>query len=384
MTNCKLCTLHKHIPFLMDDSKRWKAYFYENGDPCKYFLFAGSDKVPDGDPVSPNGAGMAGGNWAFMTTLTKCDYIYKNIVGIGQCDTNTKYLNQGIGITPNAQSSKLSLVGTTGSSSSKFNVQDIGLGGIQEWSLPKYLEPNKEKWGSIFGHQKIYPELSPPYTRGPRLGIRTAHIFLGMCPPCEDACCNCKLLCAEGVDPPIYNDGVKIKKSPCELPCSDPYTQSIGKSLGYEDTCFCVAPTPVSNTDYVTFLNTIAKNDIFGGDNSGFTQIVKDQEIDHEDKDARLDLWNIDMFPAISRDVTNDSIHKYIYRTNLGNFPVVNVTFYAAKWYIKWMRSDFVNPFKFSKLQLDNDPTKINCDDAVLELINADYKWDYNPLLSVP
>jgi hypothetical protein len=90
------------------------------------------------------------------------------------------------------------------------------------------------------------------------------------------------------------------------------------------------------------------------------------------------------MAPSISRDTTNDSIHKYIYSTNIGNLPVVNVTFYAAKWYIKWMRSDFVNPFKFSQLELDNDPTKINCNDAVLELIDADYKWDYNPSISVP
>lgn len=374
----KLCDLFEHIPFLMDDSKRWKAYFYKSGDPCLYTDFAASEKVPDGDPLNYN-RGMAGGNWAYYTVTNVCDTNNKEISEI--CSEKTT-LNQGESITGNAQSSRLSLIGTNGSSTSKFLVEDIGLGGIQEWSLPKYIEPKKEKWGSVLGHQKMIPELTPPYVRGSRLGIRTAHIYVPEPPklPCEgclDFCCDCSLRCRKGGFPPLsYISGKQILRDPCEPSCTDPESAALGKPLGNEQHCYCVATNPVTNQDYITFLNYVAKNDIFGGNNSGYTSRTKDTSI--------LDLWNIDMYPIIKREVFSDPIHKYFYHCDdiVSELPVVNVTFYGAIWFIKWMRSGFLNMFPYSQQSLDLDSSKQNCgDDCIDALIRAGYTWDYNPIM---
>ena len=356
--NCPEC-LHSKTVFLLNSEQARKSFFYngydvdfqENAVMVTYKWNKTPDgllDIPNGGPLDENYNGTGYGNYAYHIKQQRCeDSDQQNLI----CPSGYEpFIGQVTG--PTAQSSAVANAGTSNGAglAPRYAIDDIMYAGVQEWAL-LYNENGLLNFGTIIGPNKgsnVDSKHSALHTRGPRLGFRIAMVSSEQDPsPCI-ACPQKGIIeCFNGVGDSGYVEVCPDMAEDCEDPITIPAIMPDDDGRGYVNYGILVQSNLVTTSKYLRFLNSIAVNDYYGGED--------------------LKLWDHSMMPNIKRIEHSDPIHKYSYIGNPEALsqPVTNVNLYGAAYYTKWINAYFCIPFKYSQYELDNNPELSNCEDCV-------------------
>jgi len=315
----------------------------------KWFDFPGNNDSPLGGTVSEQYNCNADASWAFYTDEQGC------VPGFDPteffCPSGTETF-MGLKSTPTDQACTIANTGSSSAANSKrYDATDFGFVGCQEWAVFPGWETYTPEYGAIVGHARgaeTYAAHSAKNTRGPRLGFRWIYIPPSPPLPYANICLvDCMPLSMSEVGDAGFDIVFDSQDIEQEQPIHIPAIAPDVYNRGFINEKICPSTYLVTNAQYTEFLNTIAKNDVFGGED--------------------LELWHYSMLPAISRTEHPDPIHKYFYSCNpkTANLPVTNVNLIGASYYIKWMNAFWCKPFVHDQQSLDSNPALSNCDDCI-------------------